>query len=320
MHDATALVSIIVPAYKADEFLPAALSHIARQSYTEWELIVVEDASTGATEQIVADFAARHPLHRVVYRRHEVNQGVAATRNTAISMAHGAFIALLDADDLWQPDHLAASVAALQGDHVDITHSPVVVFDYETGHILSLWGPSPRERAQFPHGLFARNFVTPSSTVMRREVVEKVGPFDVTPELQGCEDLDYWLRCVQAKVRFLCIAGCHCLYRQGHPGAATSQAARILRRRALVLEKHLGMAEIPLWEQRWQLAKCYWVNVRVGLGNGSMSVVEALRMFFRGCRHLPWSLRVVAPACFVVFSGMAGLGLATLKSVVGNRS
>ena len=114
------LVSVVVPAYRADRFLHGALDSVRRQRYSAWELIVVEDGSEGATQSLVEALAQEFPERRVVYLRHEQNRGLGATRNTAIQAAQGEFVALLDADDLWLETHLAAAVEALNETSADV--------------------------------------------------------------------------------------------------------------------------------------------------------------------------------------------------------
>ena len=107
------LVTVVIPAYRADDCLGEALAAIDGQTYSNWEVIVVEDASQGMTQAIVQDFAKEHPQHRVAYFRNEKNRGPSHTRNVAFQEARGEFIALLDADDRWFQTHLAANVQAV---------------------------------------------------------------------------------------------------------------------------------------------------------------------------------------------------------------
>src|SRR5262245_29166396 len=100
------VVSIVIPAYKADHYLPDALQSVRNQTFKDWELIVVEDGTRDNTEKLVRDFAETVLPRRVTYLRHDKNQGLPATRNAAIQAAKGEFIALLDHDDIWNDNHL----------------------------------------------------------------------------------------------------------------------------------------------------------------------------------------------------------------------
>lgn len=233
------LVSIVIPTYCAERFIGETLATVSRQTYTNWEVIVVEDASCGATQQIVEDFARQHPSHRVEYSRNDQNCGPSHSRNVAFATAGGEFVALLDSDDRWLPDHLSASVEALEKSGKDIAYSSVVFIDDQTELLLGIWGPSPYDLTDFPKGLFRRNFITPSATVLRRQVLADVGTWDT--QLRYCEDLEYWLRCLAAGKTFQRVGGCHCLYRRNHAGTATNKNCAVREAFAQVIERYIGL-------------------------------------------------------------------------------
>src|SRR5688500_1011009 len=101
-------ISICIPAYKAERYFEATLASVRAQTFSDWELIVVEDGSRDRTEEIVQDFG-RQGQQPVRYFRHDQNQGLSATRNTGFAQARADVLALLDADDLWRPEHLQLS-------------------------------------------------------------------------------------------------------------------------------------------------------------------------------------------------------------------
>src|SRR3954466_16005700 len=86
------LISIVIPTYRGERFIGDALASISSQTDRNWEVIVIEDGSRGATERIVSDFAARHPWHRVHYGRNEQNRGPSHTRNTAFRHVRGEYV------------------------------------------------------------------------------------------------------------------------------------------------------------------------------------------------------------------------------------
>ena len=215
------LVSVVTPVYRGEKYIAETLATLSAQTYRDWELIVVEDASRDATEEIVAEFARRHPSHRVAFSRNERNSGPSYSRNVAFAQARGEFIALLDADDRWFPDHLSVSIGALESTGRDVAYSSVVMFEDETELLLGIWGPTEHDLTDFPHRLFLYNSITPSATVLRRQVLADVGPWNV--EFRYCEDLEYWLRCIDSGKQFQYVGGCHCLYRKNHANAATNK-------------------------------------------------------------------------------------------------
>src|SRR3954464_6313135 len=106
-----ALVSVVMPCYRMGAYVRDALSSVDAQTYPRWELIAVDDCGPAdGTREAVQAFIANHPDRRVEYIRHEVNGGVGAARNTAIAAARGEFVAFLDPDDVWFPEHLATAL------------------------------------------------------------------------------------------------------------------------------------------------------------------------------------------------------------------
>jgi glycosyltransferase involved in cell wall biosynthesis len=233
------LVSIIIPTHRAERFIGATLESIGRQTYRQWEVIVVEDGEPSATRGIVAKFSRGHRWRRVDYSCNGQNRGAGATRNTAFAKAGGQYIALLDSDDRWTPDHLETKVQALQESGKDIAYSTTLMVEDGTDLVLGAWGPSAGELRDFPQSLFARSFVTPSASVLRRQVIADVGAWSTTHRY--CEDFDFWLRCVQAGKTFQYVGGCHCLYRKNHAGATTQRLCGTLEEVAETTEHYMTM-------------------------------------------------------------------------------
>ncbi|MEX2316513.1 MAG: glycosyltransferase [Pirellulales bacterium] len=255
-HDETGgLVSVVIPAYRADRFIGEALESVSRQAYSNWEVIVVEDGSRGATQTIVEDFARRHPSQRIVYSRNEQNCGPSHTRNVAFSRARGEYVAFLDADDRWLPDHLAVSVDALRTTAHDIVYSTMLMIEDRTDLVVGVWGPLSEDLSDFPYGLFRRNFINPSATVLRRAVLAEVGAWD--SELGYCHDVDFWLRCVAARKRFQHLTGVHSLYRQSHEEAVTRKTCAVLEEFAQVIERHMHMPGLREKTCRKHVVKAY---------------------------------------------------------------
>jgi glycosyltransferase involved in cell wall biosynthesis len=246
------VVTVVVPTYRKERYIGATLASIGRQSYVNWELVIVEDGDNPGSEAIVRRFANEHPSHRIVYACNGRHCGAAHTRNIAFAKARGEYVALLDSDDRWFPDHLAAAVAALRSEGADIAYSTVLLVEDQTERLLGLWGPDLYELDSFPHSLYVRNFVTPSATVMRRTILEQVGEWD--RRFRYCEDADFWMRCVAAGARFQHVNGCHCLYRKNHEGATTQRLCATLEEFAQIAERYIktpGLRERACRKNAW---------------------------------------------------------------------
>lgn len=105
-------VSIILPTYNREKFLPEAFAAIAAQEWTDWELIVVDDGSTDNTRELVPELT--NEFEQSVQCIYQDNQGAYGARNTGLDHASGKYIAFYDSDDLWLPHHLKDCVEALE--------------------------------------------------------------------------------------------------------------------------------------------------------------------------------------------------------------
>jgi hypothetical protein len=187
------LVSVIMPCYKMGRFVGEALESVARQTYPHWEIIVVDDAGPeDGTRKIVEDFARQWPTHRVSYTRHEVNQGVAGARNTALAKARGELVAILDPDDISLPARFARQVDYL-------TRNPDVGAVGAEAEIIDASGAPLKPRRSYgaatlyPEIWWQIPFRSPfcHSTVMaRRDLLLQVGGYEVS--LRTADDYDIW--------------------------------------------------------------------------------------------------------------------------------
>src|SRR3954447_20503767 len=103
------LVSVITPAYRAARFIEQTIASVRAQTFQDWEMLVVDDASTDGTAELVARLAEADP--RVHLYRKPVQSGASASRNLAIEAARGRWLAFLDSDDMWLPDKLERQLA-----------------------------------------------------------------------------------------------------------------------------------------------------------------------------------------------------------------
>lgn len=289
------LISICIPAYRADAFLARTLEAVRRQTYPDWELILVEDGSSDRTRALVQTFAAsvRQPVR---YLRHERNQGLPATRNTGIEAARGEWIALLDSDDLWTPDHLISLVTRAEAGGADLIHSGSILFASDSGELLGVRAPSEAMIADFPRSLFVADYIIqPASVLLRRELWQRVGGFD--PAFRYVEDRDMWLRCARAGARFAYTGRETCLYRR-HATALSTHAPAMAEAAAAVFDKHLDWEAIPA-ALRQRLASETWAAA--GRLNQRADPARARRAFQRACTitwRLDWWLRGAACAAW----------------------
>jgi teichuronic acid biosynthesis glycosyltransferase TuaG len=115
------LVSIITPTYNAEKFIRATIESVQNQTYQNWEMILVDDASTDETVKIISDFAEKDS--RIKLFKFEKNSGNGFARNIALEKAVGKYIAYLDADDLWFPNKLEKQIEFLEENNLHFTFS-----------------------------------------------------------------------------------------------------------------------------------------------------------------------------------------------------
>ena len=125
------LVSIIMPTYNCGRFISESIDSVLAQTYTAWELLIVDDCSTDNTAEIVA--AYNDP--RIHYLRNEQNEGAALTRNKALRAVKGRYIAFLDSDDLWHPDKLERQIAFMEQNGYAFTYHEYTEIDESSNPI-----------------------------------------------------------------------------------------------------------------------------------------------------------------------------------------
>jgi glycosyltransferase involved in cell wall biosynthesis len=181
------LVSVIIPCYNQAGFLGEAVSSVLRQTYSQVEIIVVDDGSTDAPERVVA----RYENVRLIRQE---NQGPAAARNTGLRASTGRYIVFLDGDDRLLPQALEIGVHHLnaQPDCAFVSgHCQYIASDGSALHTP----PQPNVHRDHYQALLHRNFIWAGSTIMhRRECLEAVAGYNAAPQVQGAEDYDLYLR------------------------------------------------------------------------------------------------------------------------------
>jgi glycosyltransferase involved in cell wall biosynthesis len=193
-------------AYRSAQFLPAAIESVIAQTYSNWELNVVDDGSPDNTEDVVRRYTADP---RIRYFR-QPNQGQARAKNAAIRMARGDFLAFLDADDMWSADKLERQLPTFFGQpDVGLVHTNVVLVN-EAGEAI---GSPTRDypRGWITSDLLIDNCVNGMASMIRRQCVERVGAFDES--LTMGIDYDLWLR-ISAQYRIIYVDFVSYYYRQ----------------------------------------------------------------------------------------------------------
>ncbi|WP_321371069.1 glycosyltransferase family A protein [uncultured Desulfuromusa sp.] len=200
-------VSVVIPTYNAEKYLPETLKNILMQTFDDYEVIIVDDCSTDNTRQVIGEIDSE----KIRYFCLETNHGgPSRARNVGINEARGKYIAFCDSDDLFEVDHLMDAVTffRLRTD-LGMIFTDESKFDDETGKDLgnflngyNQFHSLPKKKEEdgffiiqpadsFPC-LFFENYIMPSGVVARREIFDDVGPFDES--LTNGDDWDLWFR------------------------------------------------------------------------------------------------------------------------------
>ena len=132
------LVSIITPSYNTARFIAETINSVLAQTYTNWEMIIVDDCSTDDTDVIVGSFSDP----RIRYLKNEKNSGAAVSRNRALQEAKGKWVAFLDSDDLWEPDKLEKQIRFMEESGCHFSYTNYREIDDDGNSLGTMWtGP-----------------------------------------------------------------------------------------------------------------------------------------------------------------------------------
>ena len=293
------LVSVVVPFWNATAFLEEAIDSVLAQTFTSWELILVDDGSTDGSTAIAKRYAEPLP-GKIRYVEHDDhrNRGVAASRNLGVRHAKGQYIAFLDADDVWFPNKLARQIAILESE-------PQAAMVCGPSQVWYSWTGKPEDTARdyvkdlriTPAGLvkpptlllssLARGtFVAnPSTILIRREALNRVESFEESfvGALQTAEDSAFLAK-IHLRESVFVASECWSRYRK-HENSLFSIMTTTGRTRATRLfylnwlEKYLaqqGVDSAEIWDAFRRALWPYRHPVRHAIGNALKTIARHL--------------------------------------------
>ena len=178
------LVSVIMPCYNMERFVTDTIGSVMGQTFADWELLIVDDASTDRTASLVQGFVGKD--ERIRFSVNAKHAGIASTRNRCIQQSKGRFLAFLDADDIWHPEKLEQQMRFMLERHIGFSYTSYDLVD-EGGKPLE---KTVKTAGDLNYKDYLRNTIIGCSTVMVD--TELVGPV-VVPDFRTSEDAATWL-------------------------------------------------------------------------------------------------------------------------------
>lgn len=237
------MVSVVIPAYNAASFIQATLNSVRAQTFTNYEIIVVNDGSPDTPK---LELALQPYLSEIQYIK-QPNGGPSSARNSAIRQARGKYIAFLDSDDLWLPQHLARQVELLEKDPaLGLVYSNAVHIEGYTPVGVAFANTPQSLPVTFEALLRERSTVNTSSAVASRQAILDAGLFDES--MDRCEDYDLWLRMARNGVGITFTHEVQMCHRLGNGLAGNSELMK--RGRIRVYEKALSAGALTEQQSR----------------------------------------------------------------------
>lgn len=243
------LVSVVIPSFNHARFLGRALQSVIDQTYTNWEIIIVDNHSTDNTDEVVACFFDP----RITFLRINNNGIIAASRNAGIGASKGQWIAFLDSDDWWRADKLEICVNQIDAKVDFIYHDLLIIRDkkdyFKRKRIRSRQVRRPALLDLVMHG----NAVATSSVVVRASLLRQVHGMDEDPDIIAAEDYNTWLSIAEISDNFLFIPKILGHYMVHGAGISNKDMSQPLRK---ILSKYLHRLN-DLQRNKAQSVICY---------------------------------------------------------------
>ena len=228
-------VAIIIPAYNHARYIGSTIKAVQQQTFSDWELFVVDDGSTDETGEIVRGFLDDQ---RVRYIRQQ-NKERAAARNAGVEKSSAPYIAFLDADDLWHPEKLAKQRRAMTAQpDAGLCYTLADTIDRDGKRVQKSYHWHTYSGRVFDD-LLRFNFIVNSSVLIRRAALLNVGLFDNRLPVFGSEDWDLWLRV--ARQYSVCVVEEELTFYRVYPENTSSE--QVLKSGLVVLDKLYSGAE-----------------------------------------------------------------------------
>ena len=219
------LVSVIIPASNPGEFIRETIDSVIAQTYSNFEIIIVDDGSSDNTGEIIGSIRD----DRIKYYYQPKSGMPAQVRNKAVGLSRGELIAFLDHDDVWMPKKLEVQIAVIKNnlDIALVSTNAYYMYDgkkTERPLVVGVRNGYFRDRVFIP-----RNGVVQSTVLVKRSIFDKVGGFNESADLFAIEDYDFWVRVYAAKSPCYYLSD-PTMYFRKNTGSASGRESQVLKR------------------------------------------------------------------------------------------
>ena len=281
MTESTPPVSVIIPTYNRSHFVSQAIESVLKQTFRDFEIIVVDDGSSDDTATVCAEYPEKV---RYIYQK---NQGRAEARNTGMRESRSKYLAFLDDDDIFLPDHLQLQVDYLETNpDVGMVYGTYVRVDE---NLIPYEERPPKAPTSYPEMLRMGVEMQTSTVMMRRELIDVAGYLDTRFEIM--EEIDYFITI--AKHTKIGSIREPLVHMRQHPGnSERGLHPKVFQHTLFLLDKHLTPPSDLSWRRRNQIYGSvfnWWTFLWLSAGEDGQKMID--RYKGRIWRYLPWYQR-----------------------------
>lgn len=274
IHMKSPLISVIIPVYNSSKYILETLASIQNQTYKNWEIILVNDCSSDNSIELINEFS-KSTSNPVKLITNQTNSGVSISRNIGVSSASGAWLALIDSDDVWLANHLETLInEAVKDVSLNVVFSGFLAFLDDVSSIIFQQDISKEMLDNFNISLYTHKIgITSSTALIEKTAWNSVG--GMSKGLNHCEEMELFIRLAKADAKFK-FSGLHTtLYRKhSNAGSASDNFAKMAFGTLFIYNKHFDWKEMPLKIRTELLANAHITYAKLIWRNDIMSAVK----------------------------------------------
>lgn len=306
------LISVIIPCYNGEKFVGDAIESVINQTYQDWELFIVDDASTDGSKEIIRQYVGDS---RVKLVEHEYNKGISRTRNTGIKLSRGDYIALLDQDDVWFSNKLEVQINCFKKsqEKVGIVCTGMIFTDEKLKPQRNFRGFKCDAHRELIKNAYLRPANSASVMMIKKDCFSQLGLFD--ENLHGWDDFEMWMRiATQYRIKYIKEA---MVKKRMHPRNAQN-LLEVRRERKKVFEHILQLHPfLKDYVKTKEAISLYGEALELLERGEQASARERLR---RSVKSNPWCFKALSLYVLSFLPGQASLRVKAVISTIINRA